>query len=448
MTDAGSVDRASSAFDFDDLDAFYDYADEHRWTDGLPVVPPTPERVSAMVAASDRPRLERVGLVAPRYGDATIEVVAVNAVMAGCRPEYMPVVLTALRGILDPAFELASVQTTTHPCAVMILVSGPVSADLGISGEAGCLGPGPTFRANQTIGRAVRLILLNAGGAYPQLGDMATQGTPAKLSFCFAENAEANPWEPFHVAQGFPQGTSTVTVAAAEGPHNLNDHVSDTAEGLLTTFSQSIATMGKNNAYLPESDFFVILAPEHAGLLARSGWSRPDVQEYLFQHARIPVHEWRRGGMFGMFPSHQELDGADDEAGVAMTRRADNIHLVVAGGAGRHSSWVPTLAGNGLSVTVPVEGTPGGVTGHRERRLDTIATLLHPMVDVLRADGYDLEVRWAPHSELLVSVTAGPDACADCLVPSSMFRDMVVERLERGGESIPPALVRVSYPPK
>jgi hypothetical protein len=294
------------------------------------------------------------------------------------------------------------------------------------------------------------LILLNVGGALPGVSDMATQGTPAKIAFCFAENAAENPWEPFHVTQGFPEGTSTVTVAAAEAPHNMNDHVSATPEGLLHTFSQTIATMGKNNAYIPVSDFFIVFAPEHAGLVARSGWSRRDVQDYVFEHARIPRDTWRRGGMFGMFPWHESVDNSDADLGIPMAGRPEQIHVVVAGGAGRHSSWIPTLAGNGLSVTKAIEGLSAGtsetVKGHRERRLEHISTLLSPMADALRADGYDLGVAWAPHSELRVAVTAGPDACEDCLVPSKLFRDMVVDRLTKGGEEIPAGQVRISYP--
>jgi hypothetical protein len=151
--------------------------------------------------------------------------------------------------------------------------------------------------------------------------------------------------------------------------------------------------------------------------------------------------------MFGMFPWHESFDGADDDRGMPMTARPDQIHVVVAGGAGRHSSWIPTLAGNGFCVTKAIAGTGGGAKGHRERQLEHIATLLDPMADVLRADGYDLRVGWAPHAQLHVEVTAGPDACSDCLVPSRQFRAMVVERLANDGQEMAAAQVRISYPP-
>jgi hypothetical protein len=436
-------------FAFEDLDAFYAHAEQHQWTDGLPVVPPTPARVDAMIAGSGRARHESLGVVPPRFGDATIEVVAVNAVMAGCRPEYMPIIVTAFEALLDPAFDLRVVQTTTHPCGIMVLVSGALAPELRINSEGGCFGPGPSFGANMTIGRAIRLVLLNVGGAYPQLADISTQGSPGKLSFCFAENAAATPWEPYHVSLGFPVDATTVTVAAAESPHNLNDHVSGDPDGMLFTFAQTIATMGKNNAYVRNADFFVVLCPEHAALLDRAGWSRADVQGYFFDRARIPFREWRRGGMFGMLPQPRFIDAADDDLGIPMTGSPDNVHVVVAGGGGRHSSWIPTFAANGFSVTRAVgrdSSSASAVGGNRDERLARIRGVLSPMAQTLRADGYDLAVRWGPRSKLELQVTAGPDACEDCLVPSQVFEDIVADLLAKAGEPMSRALIQVRYP--
>jgi hypothetical protein len=342
-------------YEFASLAEFFDHAEKSRWTDGLPVVPPTPELVDAMVAASGRPRHESFGLMPPRYGEATVEVIAVNAVMAGCRPEYMPLVVTAVQALLDPAFDLYAIQATTHPCGVLVLVSGPLATALGINGKGGCFGPG--FRANATIGRAIRLVLINVGGAIPQITDMATQGSPAKFSFCFTENVAASPWEPYHVSLGYGSELTTVTVSAAEAPHNINDHGSDDPAGLMFTMAQTIATLGKSNAYVHNSEFFVVLSVEHAGVLSRAGWSRRDVQKYLYERARIPYRVWRRGGNFRLALKDKVMEAADDDMKVPMTARPDNIGVLVAGGGGRHSSWIPTT-GQTRSVTRAVETVP------------------------------------------------------------------------------------------
>ena len=341
---------------FADLEAFYDAANERDWTDGLPVVPPTQDRVTAMVQRSGRDRLDCVATLPPNYGQATIERIAINAVMAGCKSEDIAVVIAAVQAMADPAFDLFGVQGTTHPCGIMVFVSGPVATSLGINGGGGCFGPG--FRANASIGRAIRLVLLNIGGGRPQRTDMSTQGSPAKFSFCFTENVKASPWEPFHIAQGFSPDATTVTVAAAEAPHNISDHVSQEPKGLLFTMAQTIASMGKNNAYLHDSDYFVVLCPEHASLLARFGWKREDVAEYLFERARLPFKVWREGGLFGMIPQHRYLEAADDDMSIPMTRKPADIHVLVAGGGGRHSSWIPTFAKNSRSVTREIPRQP------------------------------------------------------------------------------------------
>lgn len=433
---------------FDDLDAFYVHARAHRWTDGLPVIPPTPARVERMIAGSGRSGGDIVAMIPPRFGIATIEAIAVNAVMAGCEPEQMPIIVTALDAVADPEFDLYAIQATTHPCGVMVLVSGPLASTLNINARGGCYGPGPDFGANMSIGRAVRLVLLNVGGARPQVADIATQGSPAKISFCFAENHEASPWEPFHVAQGHPSDATTVTVASAEAPHNLNDHVSKSADGLLFTFSQTIATMGKNNAYIRDSDFFVVFCPEHAAVLGRSGWSRRDVQQYFFERARIPYHEWRRGGMFGMLPQPKSLDGADDAFAVPMASGPENIHVLVAGGGGRHSSWIPTFAAHSRSVTKRVDfgRTAEAEVNHQDSDRRRIEGLLSPMADTLRADGYVLDVRSTAHDHLELVVTAGPDACEDCLVPPAVFQGIVADSLAKGGVNLPPDVISVVYP--
>lgn len=395
-----------------------------------------------MVRASGRHADDRIALLPPRFAEATVELVGANAVMAGCKAEVMPVIVTALEALVDPEFDLYGVQATTHPCGILVLVSGPLAPQLGINGEGGCFGPG--YRANATIGRALRLILQNVGGAFPQETDLATQGSPAKFTYCFAENSDASPWEPFHVHKGFSPADTTVTVSAAEAPHNINDHVSTEPDGLMFTFAQTIATMGKNNAYVRDSDFFVVFCPEHAAVLGRAGWTRADVQTYLFERARIPHRQWRRGGMFGMLSQGPVIDAADDDMDISMTISRDDIHVLIAGGGGRHSSWIPTFGAHGKSVTRAIPGRRSREINERDR-YQKITELLAPTADSLRADGYDLAIS-SESRGLRLAVTAGDAACADCLVPVEVFRGLVSDALRRGGVEVSPQNITVVYP--
>lgn len=455
---------------FADEDAFAAFAEDESWSDGLPVVPPTPERVEAMVAASGLDPAAVVGEIPPFFAPATIEKVAANAVMAGCRPEYLPIVLTAIAAACEPEFGLFSAQATTHPCGFMVLVSGDAATEVGINSAGGCFGPG--FRANATIGRAVRLAMQNVGGSHPQTTDLSTHGSPAKFTYCFAERVEESPWEPFHVSKGFPPDVSTVTVAAAEAPQNLNDHVSLTPQGLMVTFAHSIAVMGNNNAYCRDSDYFVVICPEHAALLDRAGWSRADVQRHLFERARIPYGTWKLGGMAGMIPQPAYLDAADDGLQLPLTVSPDDINVVVAGGGGRHSAFIPTQAAVGKSVTRVVGDLPvelrrrtgsmvrkfGGWGDVEDREASTssapstsgpdpdLRSRVGDLVELLDADGYDLDL--APvHGGVHVAVAAREGACEDCLVPPAVFRGIVADRLTESGFAITEDRIDVSYPP-
>ena len=315
----------------DDQEAVDHYFEEQGWSDGLPVVAPTAERVERMLSWTDRSPADELGLMPPRHGVATVEVLAINAVMAGCRPEYFPVVLTAVEAVLEPAFNLFAVQSTTHPCSPVLIVNGPVAAELGINGRYGCFGPG--VRANATIGRALRLILGNVGGAAPGVLDRSTQGQPSKYSFCVAENEAESPWEPLHVERGFPAWASTVTVVGCENPHNINDHISSTGAGILATLAGAMGDMGSNNAYL-YGDPVLALGPEHAAILAADGHDKASIRRHVFDHARIPTELWQRGGMATMrhdrFPDavgqadHRPARGPDRHRGraaSAVTRR-------------------------------------------------------------------------------------------------------------------------------
>lgn len=323
------------------------------WTDGLPIVPPTELKVREMIAGSGRPASEVLGVVPPRFAEATVENVAVNAVMAGCRPEYMPVLIAGLQAACDPAFRLYSIQATTHPCGVLMIVSGPVVEQLGFNAGFGTFGPGN--RANATLGRALRLVLMNVGGALPGRGDQATQGSPAKYSYCIAENEAASPWPPLRTELGFGADESTVTVIAGEAPHNVNDHVCTSGENILHTVASTMTTIGHNNSgCVGTGDVAVVLGPEHAAQIAGDGFSRADVREFLFRHARNHVGDMRDRAMWKMHEMPDWIDLTDDDAEVPIVGAPEEILVLVAGGAGKHSAFIPTF-GLSRSVTRRIE---------------------------------------------------------------------------------------------
>src|SRR5229473_4800987 len=314
---------------------------KREWCDGLPFVPPTPERVRAMLAGARTKPAESLGVMPPLWRECAVEKLAVNAVMAGCEPAYFPVIVAAVQCMLDPEFNLYGVQATTHPVAPLVVVSGPYARTIGMHTGSGLFGPG--FRANATIGRAIRLILMNVGGGWPGRHDMATQGSPAKFSYAIAEREDVTPWAPLSVRLGFEPGQSVVTVFGGEGPHNVNDHVSTTAAGILNNVSDVAATLGSNVGwYMSQSQMLVVLGPEHAQTIAADGLTAPDVQRFVFEHARLPLGRLKLGGMWGMHDWPLWMQKVTDEqALLPMVPSADDIYVMVAGGSGKHSCVVP-----------------------------------------------------------------------------------------------------------
>jgi hypothetical protein len=326
----------------DDLSDVMEWLFESGWSDGLPVIPPTPRNVQRMLAGTTRQAEALIGHIPPKGGRATVEKIAINAVMAGCKPDYLPVVIAAVEALLDDRCNTRGVQCSTHIASPLVIVNGPLVPELGINCGHNVFGPG--WRANATIGRAVKLVLVNLGGASPGIADKATFGHPGKFTYCIAENEAANPWEPLHVERGFAPTDSTVTVFAAEAPHNINNHWSATPHGLLQTVADTMATLGSNHLYLG-GESFLVLGPEHADVLARAGWTKRDVRAFLFEHARKPLVQVKIGGMYGpetrrnLWP--RWIDHDDDQTCVPIARRADDIAILVAGGAGRHSVYLP-----------------------------------------------------------------------------------------------------------
>jgi hypothetical protein len=337
---------AAATFEFagayDEIDAHYQ---ERGWTDGLPVVAPTEARVHAFLAATDRDPREVIGVLPPRQGEATVEKIAINAVMAGCRPEYFPVILAGIEALADPLFNLDSVQATTHPVAPLLVVNGPIAREIGLNAGYNAFGQGT--RANVTIGRAVRLVLMNVGGGLPGTGDRATQGSPTKIAYCVAENEAESPWEPLHVEAGLARDVSTVTVFGCEGPHNIQDHYSNTGLGVLRTVAGAMGQAGSNNL-LGRGWPLLSLGPEHAATIARDGYSKRQVKEFLFEHARFPLG--RLGAEYRRYQVERQHVADADDTMVPIVRAAEDISVIVVGGAGKHSAWQPTF-GDGTRPT-------------------------------------------------------------------------------------------------
>ena len=336
----------------EDLDAFQAWAMSEGWSDGLPVLPPTRERVDRMLGALAARRAEIVATLAPLDGRATLEAIAINAALAGAEPAHLPVIVAAVRALADPRFNLNAVQTTTHPCTPLVIVNGPLAIRLGIAGGANALGNG--HRANAVIGRAVRLVAQNVGGARPGLEDRATLGHPGKFSYCLAENETASPWAPLSVERGFPPSTSTVTVVGAEAPHNVNDHGSTTAEALLRALAGTAATTGSNNIYLG-GEPVVVLGPEHAHTIASSGWAKADFKRRLWERARVRLDRFSAENLarFAVI-APERFVGRPPDADVPWCVAPDDLVVIVAGGPGKHSSVIPTF-GATRAVTVPIE---------------------------------------------------------------------------------------------
>jgi hypothetical protein len=323
-----------------EIEEFQERMLELGWGDGLPLIPPVPDKVQEFVLAAGAPANTVVAQLPPAFADATVEKIAVNAVMAGCRPEYMPVVIAAVRAAAQEAFNLYAVQTTTHPCAVLLIVGGPIAEQIGMNYGYGAFGPGN--RANATIGRAMRLVLLNIGGAKPGVLDRATQGSPAKYTFCVAENERDSPWPSLRESLGYRADESVVTVVAGEPPHNLNDHGSTSAESLLRNLAGAITTTGNNNVSM-KGDSYLFLGPEHARQLSVEGLKRADVQSWLFEHARVPRERFSPGQLAfleGYFDAREREISRD---GIPLGGSPEDIRILVLGGDGRHSAWVPTF---------------------------------------------------------------------------------------------------------
>ena len=258
-------------------------------TDGLPVIPPTVDRVAAMLAANHYAADEEISMLPPGFESATAGDIAICAVMAGCKPEYLPVLIAAVDALSDMSFNLVGVGTTTGSAAPIYIVNGPISEKLGINGKNNALGSG--HRANATIGRAMTLILQNIGGAKPGEVDMATLGQPAKYACCFAENVAESPWEPLHVERGFAPDASVVTAVGISGTGEVNDSDSPEATGLAQTFAQSMLMAGISGGagLLGGGEPLCLFPPEWAAMFHRDGFTKQQAKQVIWEQAVLPV---------------------------------------------------------------------------------------------------------------------------------------------------------------
>jgi hypothetical protein len=308
------------------------------WTDGLPIVPPTAERVKEMLAGADLSAEYVVAVLDPMGGQATVEKIAANAVMAGCSPAYMPILIAAVEAVARPEFDLRGVSTTTNPDVPMLIVSGPIVGELGINADTNTLGRG--WKANATIGRALHLIIQNIGGSWPGVTDMSAIGQPGEFSMMLAENQAASPWEPLHVGLGFPKAANVVTVLSAEGTHNILG-IGMKSEIFLKLVANHLA--GLDRAY--RSTVLLIIATDTAAMLAREGWNRQKIIEFVKAHAVMPFSQYKELFIDSGRARRDEVPSwvfeITDPHTMIPVPFIDHFLIIVAGGTGEKSMLIP-----------------------------------------------------------------------------------------------------------
>jgi hypothetical protein len=325
--------------------------------DALPVVPPTPERVKRMLSGTVLDPSEIVARVPPCYGEASVEKIAANAVMAGCEPKMMRVLVPLVRAVCDERFNIHGVQATTHFAAPLVIVNGPVRNELGFAYRQNVFSN--VARANSTLGRALQLILLNIGGGRPEGIDMSALGNPGKFSYCIAEHEESVPWEPLHVEQGLRPEQSALTLFAGEPPHGVSEHNAREPKQALKAICYALRTVWTYRDCM-RSEAIVILCPEHARTVAKAGWTKRQARDFLFENTGVPVREYETvgeaEGIRGV-AGYKEIQ-INGEPCYQKFRSPEDIRIVVAGGtAGKFSavigSWTTGPRGSQM-VTYPI----------------------------------------------------------------------------------------------
>lgn len=333
---------------------------EYGWSDGFPLVPPTEEKVNEMLKTTKRDPGEVIGMLVPGNGLATVRKIAINAVMAGCLPEHrpLPILIAALKACMDPKALYRVIAMSTGPHAPMMVINGPIRKEIGLNCERGALGPGAPSFTNIVLGRALRLIMMNIGHTYLGVTDMDTIGSPNKYSMCLGENEEKNPWEPYHVEMGYNLQDSTVTLFGVESQLEILDFKNYTPEGILMSYAGTINTVGAlaNRGWIyPERncDNCVLLCPDHAKVIDDHGWSKEDIQQFLYQNATIAARFVRNTVEESRTrPGVKWIWAVDDDYPLPIAGAYDWFRVVVVGGPAGKSSYT---TGVGKAVTVKIE---------------------------------------------------------------------------------------------
>jgi hypothetical protein len=339
-----ATELASKRFAVDDLTQAMDLCFDKGWTDGLPVIPPTEARVQAMLDAAELAPDKEIGFITNRQVGVTAEKVAINAVMAGCKPEYMPVVVAAVEGIADPRWGYHGPATSTGGAGVLMIVNGPIARRLDFNSGDNLFGPG--WRANATVGRAVRLVMRNVIGTLPGQLDRGTLGHPGKYTYVIAENEAESPWAPLHVERGgLGAKDSAVTVMAAEAPHQIYNQLSSTAEGVLTTLCDDMRVSGNTTS---QPNYVVVIAGEHMQVMAADKWTKADIRAFVFEHTQNSIaHLKRTDRMAGAIAPEDEARRRP------IVAAPEDILVVAAGGrAGAFSAYIPGWASRRSSEAV------------------------------------------------------------------------------------------------
>ena len=319
-------------------DDMFEFMFDQGLTDGLPVIPPTPERVMRMLGGTKRAAQEVIGICAPNYAPVTVEKAAINAVMAGCKPEYLPVVIAAVEAITTEQFNIHGVLATTHFPTPVIIVNGPIRERIGMNMKMNVFGQGN--RANATIGRAVQLIVRNVGGGRPGEVDRCAMGHPGKYTFCFPEWEERSNWPPLHVERGFAKEDSTVAVFAGGAPNPIIDQLSRDAKSLATSYGLALMSVGHPKQY-NYGELVVAVSPEHVDTFAKDGWTKDQVRERILEVTAKSVRDLMRDEYCaeGIPPEMAEKMGLDTK--LTKFRNPKDIYLVVAGGeAGKWGAYL------------------------------------------------------------------------------------------------------------
>ncbi len=331
------------------LEETMDLFDSLHITDGLPIVPPTIDRVNKMMEYCPFDKNEVLAeKIGPSGKDIKVGDIAVAAVMAGCKPEYMPIIIPAFRAMSNKKYNFLQSVTTSHPGGNLVLVSGPIAQELNIYGRQGCLGPG--FRANATIGRAVNLVLINICRSVPGIADLACLSSQAEYTYCFGEDPQLTPWTTMN-EDYYDKDTTIVYVMKAEAPHTIIEFCKDNAEELMESFVDCATTLGSNNCYTA-GPLVVVLTPDHAKIFNDDGWSKESIKNYLHHKVKWPREKVENRGLVPVRP-----DGFGKLDEIPVTRTAKDIEVVVAGGRGGHSAvlipWALRSEGIIESVSMP-----------------------------------------------------------------------------------------------